>query len=154
MRIALFSAVLAAGFAASFAPALAGECPADQVRSGAVASGPDAPKGVTDTVIGEIDLGEGYGVPGRAFRMRKLTIEPGGVVPWHMHGARPAHIYVVQGEVVEHRSSCATPITHKAGDIAVERGDIAHWWKNESKKPAVLISADILPPAGKPDESM
>ena len=146
--------VLAAGLALIATPVLAGECPANQVTTAATQSGPSEPTGVTDTVIGSIDLGDGYGVPGRAFRMRKLTIEPGGVVPSHMHGARPAQIYVVQGEIVEHRSSCATPITHKAGDIAVERGDISHWWKNESKKKVVLISADILPPAGKPDESM
>ena len=28
------------------------------------------------------------------------------------------------------------------------------WWKNNTEKPTVLLSADILPPDIKPDESM
>ena len=38
---------------------------------------------------------------------RKLTIEPGGVVPWHSHGDRPAIIYIAEGEIVEYASNCA-----------------------------------------------
>lgn len=154
MRNLFAAAALAAVFSLAVAPAFAGECPAGKTKEGAVPSGPTAPTGVTDTVIGSIDLGDGYGVPGRAFRLRRLEIQPGGVVPYHSHGERPAHIYIVQGEVVEHRSNCDVPIVHKAGDEVAEKGAISHWWKNESKKKVVLVSADILPPAGKPDESM
>jgi len=33
---------------------------------------------------------------------RKLTIEPGGVVPRHSHGDRPAIIYIAEREIVEY----------------------------------------------------
>jgi quercetin dioxygenase-like cupin family protein len=137
---------------AGAAPAFAGECPADQVRAGATAPGPSAPERVTDTVIAAIDLGDGYNLPGRTLRMRRLEIRPGGVVPWHSHETRPANIYVVRGAVTEYRSNCATPILHRQGEVVAEHGAIAHWWKNTGTRTAVLISADI-PPPGNPDET-
>ena len=39
-------------------------------------------------------------------RFRKLTIEPGGIVPWHSHDDRPALIYVAEGEIIEYASNC------------------------------------------------
>ena len=83
-------------------------------------------------------------IPGRSFRMRRLVIEPGGVVPWHSHGERPAIIYVVQGTVTEYASSCSVPIVHTAGDATPELHNTAHWWKNTGKTQAVLLSADLL----------
>ena len=56
----------------------------------------------------------------RQLRFRKLTIEPGGVVPWHSHSDRPAIIYIAEGEIHEYASNCAAPIVHKAGDIRPE----------------------------------
>ena len=85
-------------------------------------------------------------------RMRKLTISPGGIVPWHSHETRPANIYIISGSITEYRSSCSVPIEHKAGDVTAEFGPLAHWWKNNTDKPTVLISADILP-ADMPAES-
>lgn len=136
------------------APAFAGECPAGNVQPHAAQSGPTEPKGVTDTVLSEIDLTAQYGVAGRNFRMRRLEVAPGGIVPMHSHAERPAHIYVVKGEITEHRSTCSTPILHKAGDVAAEGGDLSHWWRNDSRRPVTLISADILPPAMPASESM
>ena len=65
-------------------------------------------------------------------RLRKLVIQPGGIVPWHSHAERPANIYVVEGAMTEYRSTCAVPIEHKAGEVAVESGNLAHWWKNNT----------------------
>ena len=74
-------------------PVLAGECPAGKVMPGAIADGETAPQGVTDTVLGQIDLAqESIAVEGRHFRLRQLVIQPGGIVPWHSHGDRPALI--------------------------------------------------------------
>jgi quercetin dioxygenase-like cupin family protein len=130
--------------AVAFAPAAsAGECPADKVAANAMKPGATAPKDVTDVVIGSIDLA-GYKIPGKTMRMRRLVVQPGGVVPWHSHGERPANIYVVEGGITEYRSTCAVPIEHKAGEVAVESGDLAHWWRNNTNKAAVLISADIV----------
>jgi quercetin dioxygenase-like cupin family protein len=108
--------------------------------------GATAPVGVTDNVIGQIDLsGKAAAFKGEQFRLRKLVVESGGVVPWHNHSARPAIIYIVAGAITEYRSSCAVPIEHKAGEATAEFGaGLAHWWKNNTDKPVVLLSADIL----------
>jgi quercetin dioxygenase-like cupin family protein len=104
-----------------------------------------AAKGVTDTVLAAIDLGhEPAKIDNRIFRLRKLTIAPGGLVPWRSHGDRPAIIYIINGEVAEYASNCAVPIVHKAGEVARETRLTAHWWKNSGKETAVLLSADIL----------
>jgi quercetin dioxygenase-like cupin family protein len=133
--------------AATFAQA--GECPKDKVMADATKPGATTPGGVTDKVLGSIDLGdELVKADGYKFRLRRLVVDPGGVVPWHEHKERPALIYIVSGQITEYRSSCAVPIVHKAGDLTVESGDLAHWWKNTSKKPAVLISSDILHEGG------
>ncbi len=127
--------------------AMAGECPADQLRAPGQGqkAGATAPKDVTDTVLGMIELAkEPVAIDGRQFRLRRLVIQPGGEVPWHSHEDRPAIIYVVQGEVMEYSSDCAVPIVHKAGDASIESHQVAHWWKNGGSEPVVLISADLL----------
>lgn len=148
------AAACAAALALAAAPAYAGECPADQVRANALADAQTQPMRVTDEVIASIDLGQGYGIAGRALRMRRLVVEPGGVVPLHSHAERPANIYVVQGEITEYSSACAAPITHRSGEVVAEQGQTSHWWRNNSRRRAVLISADILPPAGNTDGGM
>ena len=82
-------------------------------------------------------------IDGRVFRIRQLEIEPGGIVAWHSHGDRPALIYMVRGQMVEHASNCAVPIVHKEGEVARETHITSHWWKNETRQTAVLISADL-----------
>lgn len=148
--LATFSIVAFASLAS------AGECPADQVMAGAVTSGATEPKGVEDTVISSIDLTpKGGGFENQTMRMRRLVIQPGGIVPWHDHAVRPANILVVSGEVIEHRSSCKVPIVHKAGDVVAEFGaDLAHWWENTSAQPVELISADIVMAEKKDDNMM
>jgi quercetin dioxygenase-like cupin family protein len=137
------AAIALAGLAFA-GPAAAGDCPAGK-------QGPNTqpvqtnPKDVTDNVIGSIDLGNGYNIAGKTMRMRMLVIKPGGVVPNHSHAERPANIYVVDGAITEYRSTCTVPIEHKTGDVAVEAGNLSHWWRNNGSKPAVLISADIVP---------
>ena len=141
----------AAGLAAAVMISLAGaasagECPADKMMDNAMAKGETMPVGVTDTVIATIDLSpKGGSFAGQQMRMRKLTIAPGGVVPWHEHSERPANIYVLSGTIEEYRASCAVPIVHKAGEVTAEFGvGYAHWWKNTGSEPVVLISADIV----------
>ncbi len=136
---ALF-ALAAAGFAT---PALAGQCPADQVRGNLLAGHPTAPANVTDDVVGSIDLGPEIGVAGRDLRLRRLVVQPGGVVPFHSHEGRPALIITVSGEVTEYRSSCGVPIVHRAGEVSREAEGISHYWINNGRVPAVLLSADV-----------
>lgn len=143
-RLALVSAC--AGVLFAFAPsAFAGECPDGQAGTDLMRPGATAPVGVTDTELGSIDLAkEQVRLDGHRLRLRQLVIEPGGVVPWHSHAERPALIYVVEGTILEYASTCAVPITHKAGELSREFGGLAHWWLNAGEKPVVLLSADIV----------
>jgi len=153
--LAVAAALIALGVAAT--SAFAGECPTDKrVPDGqGQKPGPSAPSGVTDTVRYSTDLSkEPIALKGRQFRLRQLEMQPGGIVPWHSHNERPAMIYIVSGEVVEYASSCAVPITHRAGDVAPEKNGTSHWWKNTGSTPAVLISVDLFPGDAKMDEHM
>jgi quercetin dioxygenase-like cupin family protein len=124
-------------------PAIAGTGPAGQTAANALAGVPTAPVKVTDTVIGSVDLQKEINVDNRDLRMRRLVVQPGGIVPLHSHAGRPALIIVVSGSITEYRSTCAVGILHKAGELAREADGISHWWKNTSKVPAVLLSADV-----------
>ena len=105
---------------------------------------PTMPKDVTDTVIGEVDLGKEISVEGRQLRTRRLVVQPGGIVPVHSHADRPALIVVVSGSITEHRSDRAEPVEHRAGDISREADGISHYWINHGSEPAVLLSSDVF----------
>jgi quercetin dioxygenase-like cupin family protein len=111
--------------------------------------------GVTDTVIATNDLAQqGIGINDRLFRLRRLVVQPGGVVPWHSHGDRPAIIYIISGQITEYASTCAVPIVHQAGEATAEMHATAHWWKNDSKQPVELLSADLFHKARSDDHMM
>jgi quercetin dioxygenase-like cupin family protein len=146
------AAIILAGLFGA-AAASASECPAGKTGVDVTKPGAMSPVGVTDNVISMIDL-KGYGSAGHQLRMRRLVVQPGGIVPWHSHAERPANILVVSGSITEYRSTCAVPITHNEGEVTAESGNLAHWWKNNTKKPTVLISADVLPPMKSADGMM
>jgi len=125
--------------------ALAGSCPSDQMKADARQPVTHAGKGVTDTVLAAIDLEkEPASIKDRQLRFRKLTIEPGGIVPWHSHADRPAIIYIAEGDIVEYASNCSVPIVHKAGDIRPETSGTSHWWQNTGSKTVILFVGDVL----------
>jgi quercetin dioxygenase-like cupin family protein len=139
----------AAAAAVSIAPlaASAGTCPADKV----VADGqgqkmnPAKAKGVTDQVLTRVNLkDEPVMLKEHALRLRRLVIQPGGIVPWHSHTDRPAIIYIISGTVTEYRSTCAAPIVHHAGESTGEIKGTSHWWKNTGRRTVVLLSADLF----------
>jgi quercetin dioxygenase-like cupin family protein len=146
IRHSLFAAGIVAGAAFTMlSPASAGECPADKRGIDLIKMNTTPAKGVSDTVLTAINLAEEPAkIQDRQLRLRKLVIQPGGVVPWHSHGDRPAIIYIIEGEIVEYASTCAVPIVHKAGDVARETHATSHWWKNTGDKTVVLLSADLL----------
>ena len=130
--------LLAAGAAS------ANGCPAGKMGENALGNAPTKPVGVTDTVLESIDLAQQMvKLDDHKLRIRRLEIQPGGIVPLHDHADRPALIYIVSGEITEYASNCTTGIVHTAGETSRD-ADLKHWWKNTSKKPVVLISADIL----------
>lgn len=143
LKTKLATTAIAVAASASFAtPAIAGQCSTPGVN--ALANAPMMPKGVTDTVIGSIDLGSEISVDGRQLRTRRLVVQPGGIVPLHSHKDRPALIYTVSGSITEYSSTCAVPIEHKAGDISREADGLSHYWVNNGKVPAVLLSSDVF----------
>ena len=138
-------ALVAAAAAIVSSAASAGECPADKIQAGVRAAVSFPAKGVTDTVLKTIDLAkEQVKLNDHLQRVRRLVIEPGGIVPWHSHDDRPALIYIVEGEILEYASNCSVPIVHKTGEVKAETQGISHWWKNESNKSVILLSFDIL----------
>jgi len=140
--LVLAGVVLGASLVAS--AAVAGECPADQKKLNATAPVDYKAVGVTDTVIAMIDVEkEPANIKDRKFRLRKLTIEPNGIVPWHSHADRPAIIYIIDGEINEYASNCAVPIVHKAGDIRPEVNGTSHWWKNTGTETVILYVGDV-----------
>lgn len=142
MNRTLALAIAATAFGLAATPAYAGQCaaPGTNPLTGAAT----APKDVTDTVIGAVDLGKEINVDGRQLRLRRLVLQPGGIVPLHSHADRPALIITVSGEVTEYRSTCAEPIVHRAGEVSQEAGGLSHWWKNTGTTEAVLLSADVF----------
>ena len=137
-----FAAAAIAVAALTATPAMAGQCKAAGAND--LANAPTMPKGVTDTVIGSINLSSEINVDGRQLRTRRLVVQPGGIVPLHSHKDRPALIYTVSGAITEYSSACGSPIQHKAGDISREADGLSHYWINHGKVPAVLLSSDVF----------
>ena len=145
------TAALALGTAAVFVAAIssvafAGECPADKVGVDVTKPGPAKASGVTDTVLSAIDLSDTpVHLKGYKMRIRRLVVQPGGIVAWHSHAERPSNIYIIEGSITEYRSTCAVPIEHKAGEAVAEvGGGLQHWWRNDPDKPTVLTSSDLF----------
>jgi quercetin dioxygenase-like cupin family protein len=101
-------------------------------------------KGVTVKLLAAVDLGlEIEGMAGRQFRMRMVTIEPGGVYgPIHDHKDRPGLVYILQGTITDHRNGVAKEYGPGVG--WPEDKNTMHWLENRGTTPAVEISVDIV----------
>ncbi|HEX7027206.1 MAG TPA: cupin domain-containing protein [Gammaproteobacteria bacterium] len=111
------------------------------------AEGPKENKGIESVkALGGVSLeGELAGVTGRMLRARELIIAPGGVVAVHQHDGRPGMAYILEGEIVEHRSDVAAPVIRSEGAAAFEKTGLTHWWENKSDKPVRALVVDIVP---------
>jgi quercetin dioxygenase-like cupin family protein len=101
-------------------------------------------RGVTSERLATVDLGpEVEGMAGRQLRMRRFTIEPGGVFgPIHDHAGRPGTVYILQGTITDHRDGVATD--YGPGPGWPEDRNTRHWLENRGHIPAVEISIDIV----------
>jgi quercetin dioxygenase-like cupin family protein len=79
----------------------------------------------------------------RQIRMRRITVEPGGVVGFHSHSQRPALTYVLSGALTEHRKG-GPDRTYNPGEVLTESTDVDHWAENKTGEPVVLISVDLF----------
>ncbi len=106
--------------------------------------GPANGMGSSFTVASQIPLDDlAPGFKNRIFRMRYWDIYPGGVVPIHSHRARPATIYVVNGEIYEYRNGHIEPVVHQGGQISVESEGLVHHWLNDTAETIHLVATDI-----------
>lgn len=101
-------------------------------------------KGVTTELLATVDLGrEIEGMDGRELRMRKVTIEPGGVYgPVHDHKDRPGLVFILQGTITDHRDGVATE--YGPGPGWPEDHATLHWLENRGSETAIEISVDIV----------
>jgi len=101
-------------------------------------------KGVTVELLSTVDLGpEIEGMAGRQLRMRKVTIQPGGVFgPLHDHVDRPGIVYILQGTITDHRNGVSTEYGPGVG--WPEDRNTLHWLENRGTITAVEISVDIV----------
>jgi quercetin dioxygenase-like cupin family protein len=79
-----------------------------------------------------------------AVRMRRLVMEPGGVVAWHTHDQLQGMALIIEGQATEIRNSCMDPIVYRAGDVAIEDANTAHGWRNDGDTPTVILVAHYV----------
>lgn len=101
-------------------------------------------KGVSVELLAAVDLdGEIDGMEGRQLRMRRVTIDPGGVFgPLHNHVGRPGTVFILQGTITDHRDGAATDYGPGVG--WPEDRNTTHWLENRGTVPAVEVSVDIV----------
>ena len=108
-------------------------------------SKPDKTKGVAVRAAQVLALGPQIPqAEGFELRLRRISIEPGGLFAHHNHGSRPTVVFMIEGEATEHRDGLA-PIVRKAGDGWVEGKEVSHWVENTGNRTAVVLAADIVP---------
>ena len=100
--------------------------------------------GVAVELLATVDLGpEIQGTEGHQLRMRRVTIEPGGVFgPVHDHKGRPGIVFVLEGMITDHRDGIATDYGPGVG--WPEDRNTNHWLENRGTVPAVEISIDVV----------
>ncbi|MES0864241.1 cupin domain-containing protein [Ruegeria sp. SCPT10] len=111
-------------------------------------TGPAKPVGLSIKTLNSISLSNEFaGLPDSAdlkFRMRYVTLKPGGVVLIHSHKSRPAITYILSGYATEYRSDEEHPIIREAGDATMDVGGISQWWANKSDEEVVMLVADVI----------
>lgn len=102
--------------------------------------------GQTEELLRSIDLTkELSSTAGRTLRMRRITLQPGGVLGLHNHVDRPAVTYLLQGEVTYHQEGKPGMVVKPGGGFAEGRAT-THWAENTGTVPAVWIGVDIVGP--------
>ena len=125
-----------------------GEAESSSVVTVRELTGPTKTEGIESVkALGIVDLGAEFpSLQGHQMRARIFTIKPGGTVARHEHQSRPGYAYILSGKIVEHRNDVKEPLVRKAGDIAIERTGVAHWWENTFDEPVVALVVDIFKP--------
>ena len=117
------------------------ECPTGSTLANARTASDTQAVGVESVDIGFVPLASD---PTRSIRLRRITVQPGGVIPWHSHEAMQGMALLVSGTMTEFRNTCLDPIVHHAGDVTREDAGTAHGWRNESDEVAVILVSHVV----------
>ncbi len=102
--------------------------------------------GQSEQLLRSIDLSsELDSTKGRPLRMRKITLQPGGVLGLHNHVDRPAITYLLQGQMTYHQDGKPDLVANPGEGFAEGRAT-THWAESTGKVPAVWIAVDIPKP--------
>ncbi len=55
--------------------------------------------------------------------------------------------YILNGEIIEHRSDVEGALVRKAGDCTLDVNGIAQWWENTSDIDVHLFTVDLYDPS-------
>ena len=104
---------------------------------------PTQNKGASSVELRSIDLTDEIdSVAKRPLRLRKITVEPGGVLGLHSHKDRPAVNYFLQGSLTYHQEGKPDTVL-SVGDGIAEGKATTHWAENRGTVAAVFIAVDI-----------
>jgi quercetin dioxygenase-like cupin family protein len=117
------------------------ECPAERTLANARSEGFCPTSGMEGVDVAFTPLAHDTT---RSLRLRRLTVQPGGVIAWHDHTAIQGMAVMVSGEMVERRNTCLDELTYHAGDIAREDVNTAHSWRNDGDEPAVILVMHVV----------
>ena len=107
---------------------------------------PTATVGQSEETLRSLDLtGELETAEGRPLRMRKITLQPGGLIGIHDHADRPAVTYLLQGQMTYHQDG-EPDLVANAGDGFAEGRSTTHWGESTGGVPAVWVAVDIPKP--------
>lgn len=107
---------------------------------------PTTTVGQSEEMLRSLDLtGELESTQGRPLRMRKITLQTGGVLGLHNHVDRPAITYVLQGQMTYHQAGKPDMVANP-GDGFAEGRSTTHWGESTGSVSAVWIAVDIPKP--------
>ena len=105
---------------------------------------PTTTVGQSEEALRSLDLtNELQSVEGRRLRMRKITLQPGGVQGLHSHVDRPAITYLLQGQMTYHQEG-KPDVVANPGDGFAEGRATTHWGESTGNVPAVWIAVDVV----------
>jgi quercetin dioxygenase-like cupin family protein len=104
-------------------------------------SGQQSPTGVNLQVLGTVDAGENC--PGHILRMRRITFAPGASIAMHDHKDHPEVSLVVEG-TLSNTIKGQSPMQLLAGTPVLNGPDVEHLPANETSKPVVVLSVDLI----------
>lgn len=117
------------------------ECPPERTQANARSSSDAQSVGVEAVDIALTPLASD---PARALRLRRIVVQPGGVIAWHEHTALQGAALILSGTMTEFRNTCLDPIVHHAGDAVREDAATAHSWRNTGDEPSVILVAHVV----------